>query len=203
MQLEKPSLSPATLKTLEAVVGADFAKQANWVRPVHIGGWNLVFVFELVASNSRVVIRLPRPHVAYFAREKTSLEVATMNFLSQHTKLSIPTLFSSGKHPDVGYYLISEFVENNGLLSRALAKPEEDEDEAPVLNLALLGCELEAHLYDVWGGRPAAYPKHVQYGIPHQSRAYNSGSCLSSHGLSLGNSNRPFIQRSQRIPNEL
>lgn len=148
-QLEKPFLSPATLKTLEAVVGADFANEAKWVRPVHIGGWNLVFVFELVASNSRVVIRLPRPHVAYFAREKTSLEVATMNFLSQHTKLSIPTLFSSGKHPDVGYYLISEFVDNNGLLSRALAKPEEDEDEAPVLNLALLGCELEAHLYDV------------------------------------------------------
>lgn len=147
-KLENPFLCPSTLKSLEALVEAVFAKEAKWVRPVHIGGWNLVFVFELVASHSRVVVRLPRPHVAYFAREKTYVETATMKFLSQHTNISIPIPLSSGKYPDIGYYLILEFVENNGLLSHTLAKPDEDEEEAPVLNSALLGSELETHLYD-------------------------------------------------------
>ncbi|ATY62219.1 kinase-like domain [Cordyceps militaris] len=148
-QLETPFLCLSTLKTLEAVVGAAFAGEARWVRPVNIGGWNIVFVLELVASKSRVVIRVPRPHVALFAREKTSLETATMKFLSQHTKVSMPKLLSSGQHADVGYYMILEFVENTGLLSRALAKPNEDDEEAPTLNMAMLDYELEAHLYDV------------------------------------------------------
>ncbi|OAQ99653.1 hypothetical protein LLEC1_04834 [Akanthomyces lecanii] len=150
-KLENPFLCFSTVETLAAVVGAAFAEEARWLRPVHIGGWNIVFVMELIASNSRVVIRVPRPHTARFAREKTCMETATMKFLSQHTKASMPTLFSHGQHADLGYYIILDFVENTGLLSHALAKPNEDgeEDDVAVLNMAMPSCQLEAYFYDV------------------------------------------------------
>ncbi|KAM3466323.1 hypothetical protein NHJ6243_001063 [Beauveria neobassiana] len=148
-QLQKQLFRLSTIKSLQDVVQATFAQEARWISPVNIGGWNIVFVFELAASNSRVVLRLPSPHAAHFAEEKTSLETATIKFLSQHTNVSIPTLFSSGQHADLGHYIILEFIENTGLLSRALAQPNEDKEEAPVLNMDMAGCELEAHLYDV------------------------------------------------------
>ncbi|KAM3542644.1 hypothetical protein ARSEF1564_004476 [Beauveria bassiana] len=77
------------------------------------------------------------------------METATIKFLSQHTNVFIPTLFSSGQHADVSHYIILEFVKNASLLSRALAQPNEDREEAPVLNMDMAGYELEAHLYNV------------------------------------------------------
>ena len=146
-ELQKPYLLRSTLQTLESIVRTHCGEEARWVRPLHIGGYNLIYVMDLATSNLQVVIRLPRPHLAQFAHEKTLQEAATMNFLAKHTLVPVPEVFAHGKHGKLGPYIILSFIENNGSLLRVLAEPKDDVDEAPVLNLEIADAELENHYF--------------------------------------------------------
>ncbi|KAI9163525.1 hypothetical protein HJFPF1_05142 [Paramyrothecium foliicola] len=127
----------ATCLSVEAFVRQKLEKHAKLEFPIILGGYNVVYRFSFRDASPDVVIRRPCPGLAQFPGEKTVREAATAAFLCQNTGLPVPQPLHYGlstPEPDHGPYIILQYVENEGTLSDRLKAPNDDPDEAHLLD---------------------------------------------------------------------
>ncbi|GKU15204.1 unnamed protein product [Fusarium langsethiae] len=123
----------STCRLVESLAEKIFKKRAS-LFSIFFGGFNVLYRLLLGEGSSDVIVRLPCPDLVHFPEEKTLYEAATMLYLAQNTKIPVPILFHHTKSSDVGPAVILQHVKNIRDMSDALAIPNQDPDETPVLN---------------------------------------------------------------------
>ncbi|TVY15211.1 hypothetical protein LARI1_G007541 [Lachnellula arida] len=129
-QLRQPS-APRRARLL---VEQKFKKPATLVPPMIIGGYNILYRLRVEGVASDVLIRIPSPSFVKFAEEKTLREGATARYIREHTRVPVPEVFHYGKDPEVGPFIILQYIENRSTLSHTLRAPNDDPKEPNVLD---------------------------------------------------------------------
>ncbi|KAF5017838.1 hypothetical protein F66182_10209 [Fusarium sp. NRRL 66182] len=123
-----------TCRLVESLAGEVLAKQASLVSPIFFGGFNVLYRIHLEGDPSDVIVRLPCPDLVQFPEEKTLYEAATMAYLAKNTTIPVPTLFHYTSFSDIGPVMVLQHVQHTRDMSDALAIPNQDPDETPVLD---------------------------------------------------------------------
>ncbi|TVY35421.1 hypothetical protein LOCC1_G008267 [Lachnellula occidentalis] len=129
-QLRQPS-APRRARLL---VEQKFKKPATLVPPMIIGGYNILYRLRVEGLASDVLVRIPCPSFVKFAEEKTLREGATARYIRKHTHIPVPEVFHYGQDPEVGPFIILQYIENRATLSHAVRAPNDDPNETFFLN---------------------------------------------------------------------
>ncbi|UPK94090.1 hypothetical protein LCI18_005025 [Fusarium solani-melongenae] len=121
-------------RKIKVLVDNVFGKNANLVTPLIIGGFNVLYPFQIEGLSANVLVRLPCPDQAVFPTEKTLAEAATAAFIRRHTQLPTPKVFHHGVDADVGPFIIIEDLGSRRGMGQALEVPREDPNDAPILH---------------------------------------------------------------------
>ncbi|KAF4986587.1 hypothetical protein FDECE_15870 [Fusarium decemcellulare] len=124
----------STCRKIESLAEKVIGKHATLVTPLIIGGFNVLYPFQIEGLSTNVLVRLPCPDQAVFPAEKTLAEAATAAFLSQHTQLPTPKVSHYGIDADVGPFMIIEDLGSRRGMGQALEAPREDPNDAPILH---------------------------------------------------------------------
>ncbi|KAF9780359.1 hypothetical protein IL306_000617 [Fusarium sp. DS 682] len=121
-------------RQVESLAEKIFEKQASRVPPIFFGGFNVLYRIRLEGEASDVIVHLPCPDLVQFPEEKTRYEAGIMAYLAQNTTVPVPTLFYHTSSSNLGPVMILEHVKSTRDMSDALAIPNQDPEETPVLN---------------------------------------------------------------------
>ncbi|KAH7346435.1 phosphotransferase [Rhexocercosporidium sp. MPI-PUGE-AT-0058] len=102
----------STIRLVEALATKKFGRPSNWVTPMNIGGYNIIYRLRVPCSSSDVVVRRPIPCYAQFPEEKNLIEVATAGYIEKQTRIPIAPVLYHGTIPELGYYLIIKYQQN-------------------------------------------------------------------------------------------
>ncbi|OBS20355.1 hypothetical protein FPOA_06727 [Fusarium poae] len=134
-QSQKQLCLKSTCRQVETLAEVALGKtSASLVSPIFFGGFNVLYRIKFVQDSSDVIVRLPCPNLVQFPEEKTLYEAAAMAFLAQHTTMPVPTLFYHTSSSNVGPALVLQHIKSVRDMSDALAIPNQDPEETPVLN---------------------------------------------------------------------
>ncbi|RSM04652.1 hypothetical protein CDV31_009976 [Fusarium ambrosium] len=124
----------STCRLVESLAEKVLGKRASLVSPIFFGGFNVLYRIHLEGDDSNVIVRLPCPDLVQFPEEKTLYEAATMAYLAQNTPIPVPSIFHHATSSDIGPAIILQHVKNTRDMSDALAIPDQDPEDTPVLN---------------------------------------------------------------------
>lgn len=124
----------STCRLVESLVERKFGKRATLVPPLRAGGYNFLYRIRLEGVSTDVVVRQPMATQAQFPDEKTLREAATAMYIQQNTRLPMPRIFYYGQRPEIGSFIILQYVEHQRDLSDLLTIPDQSPDVTQVLN---------------------------------------------------------------------
>ncbi|EKJ75895.1 hypothetical protein FPSE_04075 [Fusarium pseudograminearum CS3096] len=125
----------STCRQVEALAQKVLGKKsASLVSPIFFGGFNVLYRISFEEDSTHVLVRLPCPDLVQFPEEKILYEAAAMEYLAKNTTIPVPTLFYHTSSSDVGPALILQHINYVRDMSDALAIPNQDPEETPVLN---------------------------------------------------------------------
>jgi len=111
-----------------------FGQHAEFVSPLHISGFNVLYKINLEDTSLDVMVRLPCPELSQFPHEKVTVEAATMKYVAQNTYIPIPQIYHHGFDSELGPFIILQHIKNDLSLSHELRLPNEDLDATYVLD---------------------------------------------------------------------
>ena len=111
-----------------------YGKPASFVKPLIIGGFNILYPIRIEGSSDTVLVRLPLANQAIFPEEKTLAEAATAMCIGQQCQLAVPKVFHQGIDSDLGPFMIIQDLGSRRCMSDALEAPRKDHNETIVLN---------------------------------------------------------------------
>ncbi|KAH7029775.1 phosphotransferase [Microdochium trichocladiopsis] len=107
---------------------------ATLIPPLIPGSYNVHYRIRQEGTSPDLLVRLPRPAALVFPEHKTLHEAAAASLVASCTQLPIPRQLCYAQESPVGPFIIMEWVENKGTISRRLARPDEDPLAAHVLD---------------------------------------------------------------------
>lgn len=116
---------------MENIATENLGKEASWVSPASIGGYNNLYrlrLAEVEGKSQDIMIRLPQPHLSAFPEEKTLCEAITASFIDDNTQIPVPRVHINGLSPEYGPWIIIDYVENTQSMSEALRVVNEEKE---------------------------------------------------------------------------
>ena len=117
-----------------SAVAKQFQKPATLVKPLQLGGNNILYRVHVDGLQRDILVRLPCPNLSEFPMEKTLQEAATGLLLRQTTRLPVPQVFRYEAKSEIGPFTMLPYVQNNGDMSDVLAKDRQNNTDVPVLD---------------------------------------------------------------------
>ncbi|KAF5723190.1 hypothetical protein FMUND_2041 [Fusarium mundagurra] len=117
-----------------SLVEAVCDQTARLVPPAILGRHNVIYQIHCDGDPYDIVVRQPRPDLVQFFGEKSRYEAATMSYLAKESAVQVPDLFFHIPSSYIGPAKILLFVQSERSMSDALAGPDQDLMETPVLN---------------------------------------------------------------------
>ncbi|KAH6693299.1 phosphotransferase [Leptodontidium sp. MPI-SDFR-AT-0119] len=124
----------SAIQLVEELITKKFGCPSNWIAPMNIGGYNIVYRLRVPCYSSDVMVRRPIPCYAQFPKEKTSIEAATASYIEKQTQIPIAPVLFHGQTPELGHYLILKYIEHQHSMSTALNATNDDTDKTFVLD---------------------------------------------------------------------
>ncbi|KAG4432388.1 hypothetical protein IFR05_012138 [Cadophora sp. M221] len=124
----------STIQLVEKLATEKFGCPTNWIAPINIGGYNIVYRLRVQSYSSDIIIRRPIRCYAQFPEKKTSIEAATTRYIEKKTKIPIASVLFHGQTPELGHYLIIKYIKHQHSMSTALNATNNDTDKTFVLD---------------------------------------------------------------------